>query len=158
MKMIKITKNRHTLVDDEDFIILNNMKWHAQEGQCNKCYASTYINLKPILMHVFIVNPPKGFHVDHKNGNGLDNRKINLRICSRSQNMANRAMQKNNTSGFKGVYKKRKKWAAQVKLNKKYQYLGVFDSKSKAATAYDNAAIKCFGEFSRTNNSLGLLN
>jgi len=92
--------------------------------------------------------------VDHKDGNGLNNRKANLRLCTNSQNQANRnGTQRNNTSGFNGVTwsKHDKKWRAKIMLNKKRVHLGGYYTAAEAANAYDKAAIKLFGEFARVN-------
>jgi len=90
---------------------------------------------------------------DHKNKDGLDNRKSNLRTCCKSQNMSNRKIQLNNTSGYKGVYwhKYARKWMASIKVNKKPIYLGLFVDPIEAALAYDKNAVEKFGEFADTN-------
>ena len=87
------------------------------------------------------------------NGNGLDNRKANLRICSNSQNQANRGVGKNNTSGFKGVWFDNRvlRWRAAIQVLKKRIQLGKFDLKEDAARAYNKAATKYFGEFALLN-------
>jgi len=160
MRKIKITKNRYALVDDEDYEILSKMKWHCH-GKNGYFYASTYIDRKSILMHQFIVNPKNGYSVDHKNGNGLDNTKINLRVCSHGENMRNRKINRNNTSGYKGVWRNKsflKKYTSEICINGRKMHLGVFESLEEAAMAYDAAAIKYFGEFARTNKSMGVLN
>lgn len=94
------------------------------------------------------MNFPRG-EVDHKNGNGLDNRKCNLRIATSSQNKANTKIRRDNTSGFKGViwHKASNKWMARVAD----KYLGLFRSKYEAAKAYNQKAKEMFGEFARLN-------
>ncbi len=91
--------------------------------------------------------------VDHINGDGLDNRKENLRICDTSKNVINRSIGKINTSGYKGVNwrKKSKKWVARIGFNNKRIYLGDFNNKEDAARAYDTAALKYYGEFAKLN-------
>lgn len=90
---------------------------------------------------------------DHINGNTLDNRKENLRICSIAENGRNRKIQKNNTSGYSGVsYMKGVcKWQATICVNKNKIYLGVFETAEESARAYDSAAKEYFGEFARLN-------
>ena len=107
-----------------------------------------------VRMHREIMNAPAGLLVDHKNRNPLDNRRANLRLATHSQNMQNRGKFRSNaTSQFIGVclVKKTGKWKAQIKHQKKYIFLGEFDSEIDAAKAYDAAAIKYHGEFARLN-------
>lgn len=111
-------------------------------------------------MHQFIINTPKGLEIDHKDGDGLNNQKINLRVCNRNQNGANLRKNKRNTTGFKGVYlnKLRKTFQAYITPNRKHVYLGAYATVEEAALAYDESAIKHFGEFAKTNKIMGLLN
>lgn len=99
----------------------------------------------------FIPNPENLPQVDHIDGNGLNNHISNLRWCSVSQNEQNRAMQCNNTTGFKGVHKNHKRWQARISLNTKTMCLGTFDTPEEAARAYDAKATEIFGEFAKLN-------
>lgn len=161
MRRIKLTQDKYAIVDDEDFYIVNNLKWHAIKTGYNNghWYAKTQINKKQIFLHNFIINPPDKYEVDHKDGNGLNNFKSNLRCAFRNQNCWNRKKASNNTTGFKGVifHKKRNIFQAQIYINKKNLYLGAFDSAEEAAMAYDKAASIHFSEFAKTNRMLGLL-
>lgn len=153
--------SKFAIVDDEDFIIMSRMKWFVTKFKCNKFYPATYIDGKFVFMHRFIIKPVSGFEVDHINGNGLDNRKINLRACSHAQNMANRGVSKHNTSGFKGVSKCRgddAPYFAYIQVNNKTKNLGRYKTGIEAAIAYDLAAQEVFGNFAKTNRSMGLLN
>ena len=98
-------------------------------------------------------------YIDHKDGNPKNNSIENLRACTQSQNNANTGINKVNTSGYKGVTwnKSCGKWHAQIKDHKKRVYLGVYDDIKEAAKAYDDAAIRIYGEFAKTNKMLGLL-
>lgn len=91
--------------------------------------------------------------IDHINGNGLDNRRKNLRLVTKSQNMMNRGIQKNNTSGFMGVsfHKATGRWRAYIKKDKKQFYLGLFDNKKDAAIAYNEATKFYHGEYAYLN-------
>ena len=102
-------------------------------------------------LHRVLTNCPEGLMVDHVNGNTLDNRLSNLRVCNHSENMRNRKMHKNNASGFKGVYfsKSRNKWIAQITSAGKKMTLGSFNSPEVAHNAYVLAAKKYHGEFAR---------
>lgn len=106
-----------------------------------------------IFMHRVILNTPLGYETDHSNGDGLDNRKENLRIATASQNKWNRNKYKNNTSGYKGVSweKDRGRWRAYIILKTERIHLGYFNDKHEAARAYNAAAIKYHGEFACLN-------
>mgnify|MGYP001561659861 CR=1 FL=1 len=154
MKEIPLTQGKVAIVDDSDFERLSQFKWHAQKSG-NTFYADRY-NLydKPraIRMHREIMNAPKGTQVDHKNGNGLDNRKGNLRLATHQQNMFNQVKSRNdNKLGIKGVHwsKAKKKFVAQIKANGKKIHLGYFNVMGDADSAYRKAEEKYFGEFAR---------
>lgn len=117
-------------------------------------YPTTHINHKQINIHNLILVKKDGLMIDHINRNTLDNRKCNLRYATYSQNSINRKLQKNNTSGYRGVhwFKITKKWKAKITCNKKRIYLGYYKSKIEAAKAYNKAAKKYFGEFAVLNN------
>ena len=103
-------------------------------------------------MHWDIIGKPRNkFETDHINGDRLDNRKINLRICTRSQNNMNKGIQKNNNSGFKGVVFFKGKWMAHIQINNRNIYLGVFDNIKDAAQAYNEAAIRYHKRFAVLN-------
>lgn len=160
MKEIKLTQGKVALVDDEDYERLVAMgKWQFN----SKGYADKQIYLprdennkqvhKSISMHIFIFGKKKGFEIDHRDLDKLNNQKYNLRHCTQSENKKNRAKLKNNKSGFKGVcwHKGNKKWFAQLMSDRKPIYIGLFTCPIEAARAYNAAALIHHGEFARLN-------
>jgi hypothetical protein len=152
MKEIVLTQGYVTIVDDSDFDLLNQFKWCALRTR-NNVYAkrSSYV---VDLMHRLITNVSDDYEVDHKNHDTLDNQRSNLRICTSSQNSANRLKSLKPTSSiYKGVtwddYST--KWRARIMLHHAAVYLGSFDVEQDAAVAYNMAAVKLFGEFARLN-------
>jgi maltodextrin utilization protein YvdJ len=158
MKKIELSQGYYTLVDDEDFEYINQFKWNVRIVK-NTQYAKRSDRLsspKTIQMHREIMRCPENMMVDHINGNGLDNRKENLRICTRSNNLMNsKKPNMKTTSKYKGVNKiknaKKKKWRAEIRLNRQAIQLGSFETEELAAIAYNEGALKYFGEFARLN-------
>ena len=158
MKTINLSKGYETIVDDDMYNYLNQWKWSAQKGR-NTYYAvhsSKPQNgkQKSICMHreILGLKAGDGRHTDHINGDGLDNRRCNLRICTRSQNHQNRHSIRG-TSQFKGCswYKRDKNWEVSITLNSRKIHLGYFDNEIEAAKAYDKKAGELFGEFAKCN-------
>jgi hypothetical protein len=125
VKAIPLTQGKIALVDDENYAELNKYIWYVNRDQTGKCYAKRKINTNGIpyilSMHRAIMNPPSDMMVDHINHDSLDNRKINLRICTCVQNQKNHCTRKNTPSKLKGVYwrKERNRWVAHIKLKGK---------------------------------------
>ena len=159
-----ITANeRYTLVDDEDYEYLNQFKW----SMTKKGYVQGYIgkkttkfgNVRNMQMHRVIMfdKLKSGVFVDHINGNKLDNRKCNLRLCNLTENNRNRGkihfkQSQSVVSKYKGVWWDRTKWRTAITVNNKKIYLGRFYNEDEAAKAYNEASKKYFGEFSYLNN------
>lgn len=156
MKKISVGKDKFALVDNE-FGYFSQWKWSLATNNHINYYAKRRIVkagiLEVVLMHRLIMNAPKYLFVDHINGDGLDNRKVNLRLCYHWENIANQRMHKNNTSGYKGVHwsKEKNKWKSEIKVNYKNIHLGYFDDKIEAARTYDKASKIYHGEYGRTN-------
>lgn len=155
MKQILLTQGKCAIIDDDDFELVNQYKWCYLGHGGGYAVRRSEISKKPILLHRFILRllPKDGIVVDHINGDPLDNRKCNLRVCNKSQNAANSKVPNNSSSGYKGVhwFKRDKNWQSQIKYHQKRYHLGYFDSPEDAARAYDKAALQFFGEFARTN-------
>lgn len=141
------------LVDEEDFAYLSQHKWRrTHHGRSS--YVSTQIAGKQTYMHRLIMNPPDEIMVDHINGDGLDNRRANLRHATPQQNSMNRVRSKENSaSKYLGVFLGRdgKSWRAQIVVNTKLIYLGVFRTQREAALAYNEASRLHNGEFASLN-------
>ncbi len=152
MKRIPLTQGKFAIVDDEDFEWLNKYKWCAVHDK-KRWYAVCTIKGNKVYMHRMLLRSVPGQCTDHRNRDGLDNRKTNLRNCNHSQNMQNSKPQAGGTSKFKGVcwLSKRKKWQATIGQDYKMHVIGLFDSEVKAAKAYNKRAKELFGEFARLN-------
>lgn len=141
--------NGYAKIDLEDIEKVKNYKWHLNKKEnINYCYSSKF-SLHRLIMGT--INSKRSVYIDHINNDGLDCRKSNMRIVNNSENQANSKLPKNNTSGYKGVYKKRDKWVAEIKVNNNKIYLGSFNNKVDAILTRKKAEEKYFKEF-RNNN------
>ena len=150
----KRAAGRVALVDDEDYDLVMQYKWYVWECPAKNQgpYAHCSIGGRTLRMHQLITGYAR---TDHANGNGLDNRRANLRESTRAQNAANRRMHVTNPSGFKGVRRRadnpKSPWTARICVDRKERHLGYFATAEEAARAYDAAALKLHGEFARLN-------
>lgn len=158
MKKISLTCGKYAIVDDDDYASLIKYKWFAAWSGNRKWYAFRSVSkYKQEKMEHLILKPLDGFVVDHININGLDNRRLNLRFATYSQNMANTRKLKRRygkcSSRYKGVDWNMlgKSWRARICINGRRFSLGGFKNEIDAAKAYDVAAYKNFGEFARLN-------
>ena len=148
------SRGKHVaLVDDEDFERLNQYKWAVLKKK-HTFYALRCISVdgkqSMRYMHCEIL---KGKGIDHKDHNGLNNQKNNLRFCTQRENNMNRSKRENTSSVYKGVsfFKESRKWRAQIMINGKVIHIGLFASEVDAAKAYNIKAIELFGEFANLN-------
>jgi len=156
VRFVPLSHGNFSIVDTDDYDHLSKYKWYtSQDG--NHFYAYAYISIgnkkKKIFIHRYIMNAPKGLVVDHIDGNGLNNRKSNLRICTKAQNVQNCRPRSNCSSKYKGVFwnKANKKWSATIHKGDMRMYLGGFKKEIDAARAYDQTAAEFFGEFAYLN-------
>lgn len=149
MRKLPLGGSRYALVDDELFDKLALYQW----GVDREGYAVRYDNGKAIYLHRVICKTPAGLETDHINGNRLDNRQENLRICTASENQQNKRAVGAGASGYKGVDYcwQAGKWRARIRVNGKRLHLGYFLTARAAAEAYDAAALRYFGEFAKIN-------
>lgn len=157
MKRIELSQGQVALVDDEDHEWLSQFNWHAEKRR-NTFYAvrnkrGADGKRRRVYMHREIMKTPRGMDTDHCNGDGLDNGRANLRICTRADNRHNEGVRSNNTSGYKGVSwdKRCKNWQAYISVNGKMTHLGNYTDKVDAARAYDKAALELHGSYARIN-------
>lgn len=157
MKEIVLTQGKVTLVDDEDYDWLNQFKWYVIRPY-KIYYAQRHLKRKENqrqhqYMHRLIMNAQLGQAIDHVNCDGLDNRKVNLRFATPSQNNGN-WYKYAGSSVYKGVYwyKQTHKWRANINKDRRHLHLGYFDDEREAARAYDKAALELYGEYARLNN------
>ncbi|MGE0525882.1 MAG: HNH endonuclease [Bdellovibrionales bacterium] len=145
-----ISKDLFTIIDDEDFERLRAdglLKWNAQKAGRRFYVSKNTSRNGKLYLHRYIMNAEPGFCIDHINGDSLDNRKENLRVCSYRENARN----KKKDAGFKGVTKAGNMYSAQIQHQSTHINLGTFSSPSDAARAYDLAAAFLFGEFAVFN-------
>ncbi len=140
---IELTKNVYALIDKEDYELVSQYHWTYDGRYARRNF---YKNNKPtkVYLHRFILGSKSTLDIDHINRDKLDNRRSNLRLCSRTENSRNKNKSKNNTSGISGVYwhKAAKKWAARIRAPGKSVHLGVFDDINLAKKVRQDAERK----------------
>ncbi|MED3832962.1 HNH endonuclease [Peribacillus frigoritolerans] len=149
MAEIKLSQGKFAIVDDGDFEYLSQFRWHVTDHG----YACRKNSSKNVYMHRELMGFPKGLQIDHINGNGLDNRRSNLRVVTAHENRKNSGIRSDNVSGYKGVSwdRKNSKWKVGITVSSKWIHLGRFESLTDAAKAYNDGAIKYNGEYARLN-------
>ena len=156
MKKIPLTQGEFALVDDADFEWLSQWKWYASAHRgWFRVSRFKKINGKQqiVYMHRLILDTPAGMSSDHINGDTLDNRRINLRICTVQQNNMNARKRNKGTSAYKGSFWSdfHNRWRGQIVLDHKKIHLGFFFTAEEAARSYDKAAVEYFGKFAKLN-------
>jgi hypothetical protein len=143
-------------VDDDSYELIKDKKWFGEKHYYSKKYyvVSRYNHNKRIYLHRFLLSVADSkIQVDHKDGNPLNNKLSNIRACPRGKyNAINRPKQKNNTTGYKGVFlRENGKFRAAIRVDQKLISLGQFELAKDAAKCYNDAAIKYFGDFAYLN-------
>ncbi len=161
-RAIPLTRGLVALVDEQDEAWARRYRWVAYPGH-GTYYAmrndQTTGKKTTVRMHREMLNARPDQLVDHENGDGLDNRRANLRFCTNRQNAAN-GRKRSSTKRVKGVYRLNKStsWHALIVVDRRRHYLGAFVVEEDAARAYDVAARCLCGEFARTNEAMGMFN
>lgn len=153
---VPLTKGYVAIVDDADYNEITRWKWSYSGGYAVR-KVQTERGTKSLGMHQQLMGTPAGMVTDHINGDKLDNRRSNLRVCTYGQNTANRPADRDNKhSPYKGVTlrkgRKANPWSAWITSGGRRQYLGVFPTAKQAARAYNAAAIEIHGEFAWLND------
>ncbi len=166
MRVIPLTKGKFAVVDEADYANVSRWNWctlivhHPRRGPPRDIY---YAMRKPsveeqqrtgkrgpVLLHRYLMQAKADEEIDHENGDGLDNRRQNLRKASRAENGRNSGARLG-SSKFKGVSRSQDRWRAYIKVNYKFRHLGYFDIEEEAARAYDQAARELHGKFACVN-------
>jgi hypothetical protein len=152
---IPLIGGKHALVDAADFERVSKHKWRLNQFAGRTDYAMTWIRVRYVMLHRFILDPPPGLEVDHVNRDGLDCRRGNMRLATRSQNSGNSPSRRGSTSRYKGVswHRRDRRWVAEIMFAGRQYHLGRFslEEEEDAALAYDAAARVLFGEFAWLN-------
>lgn len=152
VRTIPLTRGKVAIVDLDDYVRLSQYNWCCdQDGYAMRRVHVGLRRQTTIRLQREVLNAPPGTIVDHINGDPLDNRKGNLRLCNRRQNRQNSIKRRPGASRFKGVSQDRGHWRARIRVHGKLIHLGHFVSEVDAAVAYDVAARHYFGTFCRTN-------
>lgn len=153
---IPLSRGLFALVDAADLPFLSQWTWYAAPASDRSTfYAARGVkgadgSRRQLRMHNALMRPASGQLVDHINREGLDNRRVNLRLCTFRENMANRSFPVGK-SGFRGVYRYGNRWSANISRDGQSKVIGVFDTPIAAAAAYDAAAKAAYGAFAVLN-------
>lgn len=151
------TEGKEALISECDLPNAETYKWNYMLTKGREYAYTTIRGSGRLYLHHLILPQREGLTVDHKDGNGLNNTRENLRYATHQQNLANQKLSTANTSGYKGVVRNHYNWMAQSKREGKRIYIGTYKTPQEAAEAYDDYMIRTYGEFAMTNKAIGLL-
>lgn len=150
----------YLIVDNCDYGIVSSRRWHLVNSYSDRVSTTEYMGKidgkyrsRHITIHRFLLNAPKEMSIDHIDGNGFNNQRANLRICTQRENNRNTRKRSGTTSKYKGVsfYKHINKWCSEIKTESKKEFLGYFNNEKDAAMAYNKRAKEVFKDFARLN-------
>lgn len=146
---VSLTEGFEARISAEDVPLVAGRRWVVRLGKYGHAYAHSSADGKIVAMHRLLLNAPVGMWVDHKDGDGLNNVRSNIRLCTPQQNMANKAVERRNRLGLKGVSQKKNKYRARIKPAGKMINLGYYSTPEEAAAAYKGAARVLWGRFAK---------
>jgi hypothetical protein len=151
--IIPVTQGKATIIDRADYDAVRKYKWYAHSNGSGNYYVKRNGGKDGVIgLANSLMNPPEGLIVDHINGDGLDNRRENLRICTHAENMRNRRKLKQGRSQYKGVrLEPSGRWRAVIKYEGEMIHIGCFDTENQAAIAYNEKAVILFGKYAHLN-------
>lgn len=158
VREIPLTQGKVALVDEEDYELVAGFSWSASK-RARTMYANAYVRgtgragRAMVYMHRIIMSPPAGVEVDHIDGDGLNNTRANLRLCTRAQNHQNHHGTRSRITTYRGITfdGNTGTWVAQIQMDGRGYRLGTFDNAYDAACEYDIAASCMFGQFASLN-------
>lgn len=154
---VPLTRGYTAIIDASDVHLVDGRLWSALVSKRRKAVYAVRVEQrngrqKMILMHRLISDAPDGVLADHRDGDGLNNRRANIRHCSQAENNLNTGLRRDNQAGFKGVAldKRNRRWKAEIRFGGHRKFLGYFDTAESAHAAYCEAAVALHGDFART--------
>ena len=156
LAFVELNRGLEAVIDAADVPLVSGFTWYAHKNR-NVVYVVRADRSGPkqrtVSMHRTIAGEPAGLDVDHIDGDGLNNRRSNLRLATKSQNTQNQRINRRNTSGFKGVsfHKSSGTWRAAIRMNRKRKHLGCFRTPEAAHAAYSAASAEYHGQFGRAD-------
>lgn len=146
---VSLTRGFVAIIDLADVQLVAGFRWTTQTGGGGHAYAARSEHGRCVLMHRQLLEARPGMQVDHRDGDGLNNRRNNIRLCTPSENMANKIVERRNKLGLKGVHQSRGRYRATIKPQGRTIDLGSYNTPEEAAAAYRGAARILWGRFSK---------
>jgi len=152
--LVPLTRGFVAIIDASDVPIVSGWNWSVLISKRRRAvYAGRVHDRKTILMHRALIGAERGEEIDHRDGDGLNNRRNNLRRCTRGQNTCNAPTRSDNRAGLKGASfdSRSGKWRVEISIDGRKKHLGLFATAEEAHARYATAAAEIYGEFARTS-------